>query len=45
VDARDNAIGIANPDQADRDRDNIGDIMDNCDLYNPDQLDLDINGK
>lgn len=45
VDALDNAIHVSNPDQKDTDRDTIGDIMDNCSLYNPDQLDLDKNWK
>jgi thrombospondin 2/3/4/5 len=44
-DGSDNAIHQSNPGQEDRDRDRIGDIIDNCSLYNPDQLDLDKNGK
>lgn len=32
-------------DQKDSDSDRIGDVLDNCTLYNPDQLDLDKNGK
>ena len=44
-DSIDNAIHIKNPDQKDLDNDRIGDVMDNCPLYNPDQLDLDKNGK
>jgi Thrombospondin type 3 repeat len=43
VDAIDNAIHTANPDQKDTDRDSIGDVIDNCSLYNPDQLDFDKN--
>lgn len=44
-DGTDNAIHAANADQADRDGDRIGDVIDNCDLPNNDQLDLDKNGK
>lgn len=44
-DGTDNAIHITNPDQKDSDMDRIGDVIDNCNLYNPDQLDLNKNGK
>jgi hypothetical protein len=44
-DSIDNAIHMKNPDQKDTDSDGIGDIMDNCLLYNPDQLDINKNGK
>ena len=44
--AQDNCINVANPDQNDRDRDNIGDKCDNCFLiYNPDQKDTDGDGE